>query len=1195
MPGGRPSRSGHDGYPELAELATWFKEAVTHCGYTSVNAFVQQHTLDKNKVYDVARGTGLLSLESTKNLAHLLRRDPAQVEPLWMRAREAMDLRVMADDENRKPRVTTWAEIPRPELALRNVLDALAYVTDQLPYRLLGINPPALSTVYVRQRLRESSHVASGEAIPKDRDRSEDRTARNVPGGSADIPVTVSEALNRSEHLFITGEPGAGKSTLGHQLISRLAKIWLRQESATSPPLTEPVVPLRVSARFLVGDGAWSTVLADATRRALGPYLVTEPTQQLFAGRTHGVRWLIVVDGLDEILDRPTRASIIRALGQHARVNSDYRFVITSRPLPDEELAPLHAANFSVCRIEPFEPDELKLFAERWFLSQDPITAEQRAIQFLEQVSDGRLKDLVRNPLLASIAAVVNTLEPGRPLPANRIDLYQRFYEYLVTDEEASGRATPKELRRLEQTHPARYRAAEWIHSERTSIIDAMAKERLTADTPLTEVACNWVRTNKPGDLVLPSGWEADTERLLIDTGMLVYESSGLRFLHHTFAEFLAARTYAQSIPSDFPDKREWFKRGLREAEQNFALLTFALWGKFPGNDVGIILRSLLDGGYGQICLAGRLLAELGDSDDPSARLVVDRLTELALGNALDGGEEHTFVANPRRVRVAITLTQSSQVFDVIALLSENQHASRNLRDIAGRHELPFKTRVLAVAALEKVDTKKEALDLIRSLSLESDHPFSRMVCALGFLELDASRSYQDVRDDLIAATNHPQANHDLRVHIADNVADEGDKALATEICWSVLSAADSEPEDIRSAIKLLLSQLGDDVDIHIDKVIEEILKKDSTTRAEAAREILNASHIEHAKIVAYSVFNDVGAASHLLTQVTEILLQDAPKEVVEELITSLRERSEWHSVRGDLLDALLDTGCTDFVIKEALDIIATSDSRPYAIGNAVGAWLAAAKPEGPAEVMRLLESRTHLDPWTRANTSRALTDAGHILEAAHIAYPIFLDPQSDNYDLGAAAHVAQQADAPSVDNIMSTLQEQSARSATGSVRMIQVYALLERPDGITIPALQLISDPSIDRDTFNSTLDSLISITGTSIAESIADALASQKKPAYRFTGADRLAKAGALKAAVTIWRDLITLDTLSTADSHAALTRLINTGHREEAIETLKSELANSQGQYNRGRISRLLAWAILGDPSDSSTFSLDEIMPR
>ncbi len=152
---------------------------------------------------------------------------------------------------------------------------------------------------------------------------------------------------------MITGEQGAGKSTLGNDLISRLARIWLRQVSAADPPLAEPVVPVRVPARTLASSGTWSAVLAEATRRILGTLLVTEPSPQMFTGRVHGARWLIVVDGLDEIIDRSTRASIIRTLGRHARPGADYRLVITTRPLPDEELAPLRAGHIGTCRSAP--------------------------------------------------------------------------------------------------------------------------------------------------------------------------------------------------------------------------------------------------------------------------------------------------------------------------------------------------------------------------------------------------------------------------------------------------------------------------------------------------------------------------------------------------------------------------------------------------------------------------------------------------------------------------------------------------------------------------------------------------------------------------------------------------------------------------------------------------------------------------
>lgn len=717
VPGGRPTRAGREGYPELAELSAWFKQAIKECGHPSVNAFVQQYTLDKNKIYEVVRGTLLLSLDSTKGLALLLRHDPAEVEPIWLRAREAMDRRLMNEDEEARPRVTSWAEIPRPELALKNVLEALTSAVAELPYRLLNITPPPLSTIYVRQRLRKATTGAGGSPN-KERDHDEVRADRGEPSG-ADAPVTVTDALNRSEHLLITGDPGAGKSTLGHHLISCLARIWLRQESAADPPLTEPVVPLRVSARALIGEGAWSTVLAEATRRALGPYLSTEPSPHLFTGRTHGARWLIVVDGLDEILDQPTRTSIIRALGAHARAGGDYRFVITSRPLPDEELAPLRGGHIGICHVEPFQQEELRLFAERWFCAQDPITGEQRAAQFLHQVDDGRLKELVRNPLLATIAAVANTREPDRPLPTNRVDLYQRFYEYLVTDEEASGRATPTELRRLRDGQPAHYRLAEWIHAHRTVIIDVMAKERLTTEIPLTDVGYAWVREHKPADMELPPGWENDFDRLLIDTGMFVYESSGVRFLHHTFAEFLAARSCAKAIPADFPDMENWIERGLKEAQRNFVLLTLVLWGRRDGNDVGMILSHLLAGGRNRVLLAGRLLAESSRADEQVSCSVVDRLVDLCLGNAFVGGQDFSYDPYPYPYHTSLGYRYSTAdtVFDVLGLLNGNAYAASRLRQIAGRAELPFATRIYTLKALSRVAAEKEALERLRSLS----------------------------------------------------------------------------------------------------------------------------------------------------------------------------------------------------------------------------------------------------------------------------------------------------------------------------------------------------------------------------------------------------------------------------------------------------------------------------------------------
>src|SRR6266508_4645531 len=59
MPGGRPETGGQHTYPELAEMAAWFQNALASAGYPSINAFVQRHPIDKNRVYALFKGSHL--------------------------------------------------------------------------------------------------------------------------------------------------------------------------------------------------------------------------------------------------------------------------------------------------------------------------------------------------------------------------------------------------------------------------------------------------------------------------------------------------------------------------------------------------------------------------------------------------------------------------------------------------------------------------------------------------------------------------------------------------------------------------------------------------------------------------------------------------------------------------------------------------------------------------------------------------------------------------------------------------------------------------------------------------------------------------------------------------------------------------------------------------------------------------------
>jgi len=714
MPGGRPETGGQHTYPELAEMAAWFQNALASAGYPSINAFVQRHPIDKNRVYALFKGSHLYPRDVTLGVAAALvgPQKAEEAEPLWWRAKEARDRAAAAEVDRQTPHLESWDRLPWPELALHDILDAQSRAADTLPYQRLGIEPPALSTVYVRQRAKANpprlDRIDDRGEASKDGDRGEDSLAEPA--------IAIAEALARHEHLVVVGEPGAGKSTFGQHLVLRLSQVWLRQASAADPPVGDPVLPLRVHARALVGAASWSAALAQATREALGLLLVSDPIPAMFEHRVQGARWLVVIDGLDEIVDREARDKIIQAVAARCRPRGAYRIVVTSRQLPDSEFAPLRAQNVAFYSMELFVRDELHDFARRWFTAQGVPASEDVADRFLRHVTDGRLRALVANPLLATLAAIAYTLEPDRALPASRLELYERFVACLLNDE-ATGRATATELRRLDTGQPDRYRLAEWIHHHRGKLAEHLALVQTDDARPLLPAAAEWVRQHGPIDPDRPLVWDDDLRQLLIGTGLFTVAGEAIRFWHHTLAEFLAARAHAEWIEPSFSRGERWIHRGLKPAERQQALFVMLLWARHPGNDLAVIVERLLAGRPEWALLAAHLLAEATASEELTTA-VLDRLTSLAVGSSVVGqGGQWLDLADRADLNYKIQL---SEIMDPLGGLVDNPLVADRLRTLIGPAHLPLKLRIAAATALGRAVGPENALPHLQAMAAEA-------------------------------------------------------------------------------------------------------------------------------------------------------------------------------------------------------------------------------------------------------------------------------------------------------------------------------------------------------------------------------------------------------------------------------------------------------------------------------------------
>ncbi|GAA1290701.1 hypothetical protein [Saccharothrix xinjiangensis] len=966
MPGGRPSQGKRQRYEELEELAAWFHRALTDAGFGSVHEFLSTGLFEKNAVYGVFGATRLLTLEATQSLAVALKRAPNQVVDVWVRAKEARDRDVLAQQRAEQPRLETWAACPLPTLALRNLLEPQSTAVERLPYRLLGVDEPPLSTIYVRQQVRLRTS-AEREEPGAQREVVEEQRPATTASQSA---VPVSEALERHDHLLVTGEPGAGKSTLSNHLARVLSRVWLREDSATTAPLSEPVVPVRVSARSLDSTGSWSNVLAAAVCRTLGRTLVQDPDSGMFTGRVQGARWLVLVDGLDEVPDPRVRGEVIRAVAQHARPGSDYRFVITTRGLPESELSPLRAANVGDYVIQPFDRPELEQFARRWFTAQNPATAARDAERFLRETSDGRLRELVRNPLLATIAAVTAVRDPGRPLPTSRISLYERFCGYLAGDQ-GVRRDVLDHLRRRHQDDSDRLACVNWLHANRFRLLAALARERLETQDPLWPVARKWVR-DQAGD-ALVEGWEEHLWEELIGTGLLVAAEREVRFLHQSFAEFLAAQSHADSIGDDFADLDTWIRRGLKDAERTFALFTFALWAAKPDHDIATVVdRILTSYDPRRVVLAGRLVAEGVTTSTETVERVVSRL--LALAHNLDDFDI------------------AAEAIEVLGGLFDHPWVAKHLESMGAHPHLAVGRRMTAVVALERLTGGARIGSLLASL-LPSCYGSVLRRAAPMVLRLGAD-VVEQVRRRILDMVLEPGAPVSRSVDATEALADLDLVPDMKAMAQRVFGDRSATPELLKRVANAWYDAVGDGAIADIAAKANARARDDHDGRLELATFLERRGDATTAAALAQEALDDPHATQAATRNALLLLLKVRGDEGVRAIVDQAKEwlaPSEpspcWEA--GWLLRSAVKTNPHVALSELARTCLFEASPTAFGLDQFAGAWLAT--PDGtPQTVVDLFGDGRKLFWYDRIYIAEFMNDAGGGQEAWAWAESVF-------------------------------------------------------------------------------------------------------------------------------------------------------------------------------------------------------------
>jgi hypothetical protein len=306
-----------------------------------------------------------------------------------------------------------------------------------------------------------------------------------------------------------------------------------------------------VPAVALAADVPFAEALAGGVTSALGARLADRDLAGLFENEPiPGIPWIVLVDGVDEILAPERRRRVLETVRFWRAHSSLYRFLVTSRPLPKGQLDALYDEKIPIYEIEPFSQDQLPELAKRWFSALKIPNPEDSLIVFLERLEDSQLRRLADIPLIATMLCVVFASKDGMDLPLSRVSLYEEFITLLMTKRYMQINA----LERLQQwIHPygkTAEIAVDALMANFRPLLESIADERLQGRGPevLLDAVVTRVRDLPPAHL--PSEqWRMIVEESLRLSGLVVDKSGQLSFFHFTIEEYLAV--CARKIPAD--------------------------------------------------------------------------------------------------------------------------------------------------------------------------------------------------------------------------------------------------------------------------------------------------------------------------------------------------------------------------------------------------------------------------------------------------------------------------------------------------------------------------------------------------------------------------------------------------------------------------------------------------------------------
>jgi hypothetical protein len=1149
MPAGRPSRSGQQQMSELTALAEWFHSALCAAGYRTPHAFLsarrpprQAPPPDKNAVYDIFGAKCLRDLDTTQRLALALGKPPESVTAEWHRAKRRLEQKELARRRRTPTPAACWDSVPLPDTWLEELLRSQAGAAEHFPYDLLGVRKPPLSEIYIEQDIQPLSTSSGRHSLISD-----------------GATPTLAAALSTHDHLFITGGPGAGKTTLGQHLVRQIARFWLREDGAETPWCAEAVAAVRITSADLLTPQAWYQQLSDAAART--GTLLAPVSPDHFAQRPHGVRWLIVVDGLDEVASPAVRQAILEKLSKQVRPNSTFRLLITSRPLPQGELEPFKdLPGIGFYTLRGFDEDQQLAFAHRWFAAQGEAEPALRAEEFFSEIDHANLHEVLRVPLLTTITAAFRTRNPHAPLPTGLATLYESFLADLRTAREGNTEVIDRFRARWEMRGLGRL--VQWLLEHQDHMITHLAWEQVTskATTSLLDEATQWLASNLPADLDWPTGADGELGQFLSQTGVLSFDGVDLAFLHHSFAEFIAAQDDSARIPADFPNLTTWSDAVSDAAARNRILFTFALWARRPGNEVGLIVRHLLARGVHHRIMALRLVTAGVPLGEALEGAVIARLLDFA-----DDSDRRPF-ASPE-----------SEVFTELYPLRGNRHLSAHLRAIAETKELKSFIRVGAAVAYATAASLYEGVELLKRIS-ETGDAFTVLDCCRQLASLAPAE--QTFRVQLLRSVVADKNNSWWeRLEGADQLLAAGYSEGLAELFRTLLASTEQNDRYLERAGELWFELEGEKAAGEVVRAVTARAETQSIAIRGLALTLLRFGLVDEAVPLITRVLKE-SFNSDDISDLTIAWLDASGSAAADQIIEIMRASPPWrHDERPSVAHDLLRNGFRSQAVALTRRCLADQPRMRHGAHLEIMVLIRAFGSSAAGEVFEWLE-KLQVPPDEYASSMAELIEAGaEPDDVIFFSRYVLHHPGSKDSAFAAAARVLFRAEGHmACDEVMAALHARPYGGAALRSQLLPVLA--EEGEVSAVAALEhaVLADPGVTMPELKALVLAWLTVSGRSAVEG----LLPRVEAAIRLTVdqvaalAALLAQHGLVAPATGLWCRVCTTPGAAMETRWRALQRLLEAGAEVRANQALREALVAQSNPAEALALRRLMAWA-------------------